>query len=194
LVVSVAGAISDAEAEAVELAREALGLELGVEPEVLALGATSAQSWPDSSLGCPEKGMLYNPVVTPGFRVVFDHGGRHHAVHVAGGRAVVCQRPGSRAAPARSPSPEAIARALAVSRAREHLVRELGVLPGEISVRSVRPAVWPDDRLGCPTPERDEATPEARGFAVALEANGVRYSYRVSEEKVAVCDDPAEQS
>lgn len=40
-----------------------------------------ATNWPDSSLGCPEEGMMYAQVITPGYRFIFTAGGRTYEVH-----------------------------------------------------------------------------------------------------------------
>lgn len=50
-----------------------------------------AVDWPDSSLGCPQPGMVYLQVVTPGYRLVLAAGGVSTEYHTdAGGRFVVC--------------------------------------------------------------------------------------------------------
>lgn len=37
--------------------------------------------WSDSSLGCPEPGRTYLTVITPGYRVILEAGGRRHEYH-----------------------------------------------------------------------------------------------------------------
>jgi hypothetical protein len=81
--------------EAVALARAALGRELGIDPGApltdLELVRAEPVDWPDASLGCPEKGMAYAQVVTPGWRLTFRARGRDWRVHAGGRRAVVCR-------------------------------------------------------------------------------------------------------
>jgi hypothetical protein len=77
--------------EAVALARETLARELGVEAGALAVQKVEAVEWRDSSLGCPEKGMMYAQVIVPGYRVVLEHGGRAYRIHIGGGRAIRCE-------------------------------------------------------------------------------------------------------
>ena len=77
--------------EAVGLARETLARELGVEAGAFVVHKVEAVEWPDASLGCPEKGMSYASVIVPGYRVVLEHEGRAHHVHIGGGRAVRCE-------------------------------------------------------------------------------------------------------
>jgi hypothetical protein len=48
-------------------------------------------NWPDSALGCPQSGMMYLQVVTPGYRLVLTAGGVSTEYHTdASGRFVVC--------------------------------------------------------------------------------------------------------
>ncbi|MEA2695335.1 MAG: hypothetical protein QOJ16_4722 [Acidobacteriota bacterium] len=77
--------------EATALARAALGRELGVgESDAGELIRAEPVDWPNPSLGCPRKGMVYLQVVTPGWRLTFRVEGREWRVHVGGGRAIVC--------------------------------------------------------------------------------------------------------
>jgi hypothetical protein len=53
-------------------------------------------TWPDASLGCPMKDMQYAQVLTPGTRIVLEHGGRSYAYHAGvGSDPFYCARPGS---------------------------------------------------------------------------------------------------
>ncbi len=54
--------------QAISLAKEALAQKLSIAPQEIQVGSVTATDWPDSSLGCPTKGMVYVPVVTPGFQ------------------------------------------------------------------------------------------------------------------------------
>jgi hypothetical protein len=77
--------------DAIALARAALGRELGVgESDAGELVRAEPVDWPNPSLGCPRKGMVYPQVVTPGWRLTFRVAGREWRVHVGGGRAIVC--------------------------------------------------------------------------------------------------------
>jgi len=49
-------------------------------------------NWPDTSLGCPEPGMMYAQVITPGFQVTLQAGGKDYEYHTDGKRAVTCGR------------------------------------------------------------------------------------------------------
>ena len=88
----------DADAKAVRLATRTLSEHLGVSEQAISLDEVIAVDWRDSSLGCPEPGRIYAPVVMSGYRVTLGVEDDEHTyrVHVAGTRAVVCERPGDR--------------------------------------------------------------------------------------------------
>jgi hypothetical protein len=79
--------------EAVRLARENLAQKLGLSPEAIRLVSVEAVEWRDTSLGCPQPGMMYAQVITPGFRVVLEAGGKKYDYHTDRGRFVVlCEK------------------------------------------------------------------------------------------------------
>jgi hypothetical protein len=50
-----------------------------------------AREWPDSALGCPQQGVMYSQIVTPGFLVIINGAGRELEYHTdARGRIVLC--------------------------------------------------------------------------------------------------------
>ena len=51
-------------------------------------------TWPDASLGCPQPGMTFAQVLTPGYLVVIrDAGGAEHQVHTnEGGSSAIVLR------------------------------------------------------------------------------------------------------
>lgn len=48
---------------------------LGVSEEAVEIVEVTAETWPDSSLGCPEPDGLYLQVITPGYRVILQAAG-----------------------------------------------------------------------------------------------------------------------
>ena len=84
----------DAEAEAVRLATRTLSEHLGIDEQSVTLNEVVAVDWPNSSLGCPEPGRTYAPVVMSGYQVTLavQDDERTHRVHVAGTRALVCEQ------------------------------------------------------------------------------------------------------
>lgn len=78
---------------AVALAKKTLCGKLGVSADAVQVEKAEAVDWPDASLGCPEKGMMYAQMITPGHKVWLKVGGKTYPVHVGAGRAVVCGGP-----------------------------------------------------------------------------------------------------
>lgn len=79
---------ADAE-QLVRLAQEDLAQKLGLAPEAIRLVSVEAVNWPDTSLGCPQPGMMYAQVITLGFRVVLEVEGKKYEYHTDAGRFVV---------------------------------------------------------------------------------------------------------
>jgi hypothetical protein len=79
-----------AEAEAaVRLSREDLARRLGIGAEEVRTVSLEGVEWRDASLGCPQPGMMYAQVITPGYRVVLEAEGVRYEYHTDWGRVVV---------------------------------------------------------------------------------------------------------
>src|SRR2546425_79870 len=78
------------DAEAAALARRSLAAKLSMPIERIKIVSVSPVEWRDSSLGCPERGMVYTQVLTSGYKVTLRAAEREHAVHVAGTHVVFC--------------------------------------------------------------------------------------------------------
>ena len=48
----------------------------GVSPADVTVVSADAVTWPNGAAGCPRMGVMYTDVVTPGYRVVLDAGGK----------------------------------------------------------------------------------------------------------------------
>lgn len=83
--------------QAIDRAKALLSEERKVPESKIGLESATAATWPDSSLGCPEKDHMYAQVVTRGWKVILKVGDQVHEVHVSGKRAVCCP-------PSRDPS------------------------------------------------------------------------------------------
>ena len=81
--------------EAVRLAQEDLAGRLGMASADVQLVSVEAVEWSDTSLGCPQPGMMYAQVITPGYRVVLEAGGQTYTYHTDEGRFVVLCEEGS---------------------------------------------------------------------------------------------------
>ena len=77
---------------AVDRAREDLANRKGIDKEQITVVAVKEVNWPDTSLGCPEPGMMYAQVITPGHRIILSYVGQTHEYHSdRGGRVVYCE-------------------------------------------------------------------------------------------------------
>lgn len=77
----------------VQIAQNQAASLLGTTADRLTLTASFSTEWPDSSLGCPQPGMAYSQIVTPGWVLTFDtdDGATELDVHTDdGSRAVIC--------------------------------------------------------------------------------------------------------
>lgn len=70
-----------------------LAAELEVPPEAVTILSSEAVEWPDASLGCPQPGMMYAQVVSPGYRFLMEVAGEQYDVHTdqTGQSVVICQ-------------------------------------------------------------------------------------------------------
>jgi len=58
-----------------------LAAALGVPEAQVSVIATETVEWSDSSLGCPEPGMAYLTVITPGYRIILEVAGLRYELH-----------------------------------------------------------------------------------------------------------------
>ena len=67
----------------------------GVDPTEVTVVSAEAVTFPDGGLGCPEPGMMYTQVLTPGYRVVVEAGGTEYDYRASakGGRVRWCESP-----------------------------------------------------------------------------------------------------
>ena len=66
-------------------ARQVLADRLSVPAAGLELVSDEPVQWGDTSLGCPQAGMFYAQVITPGHRITFRQGDDTYEVHTASG-------------------------------------------------------------------------------------------------------------
>lgn len=91
-----------------ERAREALADWLGTSTEKIEVIKVEQVEWPDTSLGCPEPGMVYAQVIVPGCRVVMRVDDEVYEYHLGGRLGVLCDGEGQplvRIGPGQLPEP-----------------------------------------------------------------------------------------
>lgn len=167
--------------EAVEVAKNFLAQELGVAPGTLQVQEVQAAQWPDGGLGCGKPGESYVQVVTQGFEVALASRGRVYVVHVANGRAALCEG-------RRRIGPPGDAASKVSLLARRELAKRLGIDPKDIEPVSARPHVWPDASLGCPEPGMSYAQVETPGYVIELRAQGKKYVYHSDRRRAVSCE------
>jgi len=89
----VAGEVPEAVLQAIQqqLAIDVPGVDLTSATVVTA----EAVEWPDGSLGCPELGMMYTQVITPGYQVVISADGVEYDYRATdAGQVRLCKAPG----------------------------------------------------------------------------------------------------
>ncbi len=77
---------------AVMAAVRRLAEDRDIPPEEITVASWEPVDWPDTSLGCPEPGMMYAQVIVPGYRVVLEARGDLYRAHTdqTGARVVFC--------------------------------------------------------------------------------------------------------
>jgi hypothetical protein len=73
----------------VERAQQMLAKDLSIDVAAIKLARIEEVEWRDSSLGCPQPGMNYLQVITPGYRIVLEAQGRSYNYHTDQGRRIV---------------------------------------------------------------------------------------------------------
>jgi hypothetical protein len=157
----------------VRLAEEDLAQRLGLKPEQIRLVSVQAVEWPDTSLGCPQPGMMYAQVITPGYRVALEAGGQTYDYHTnQSDRVVLCQKGAEGGGAITPPEAENV-----VQLTRQDLSERAGVAPEAIRLLSVEAVEWPDAGLGCPQPGMMYAQVVTPGFRVVLATEDAMYEY-----------------
>ena len=73
--------------------------ETGLPPDQFNVISSEAVNFSDASLGCPQPGMAYPQVITPGYRVLVEGNGQNFDVRVSGKRGRICDNPRSNGVP-----------------------------------------------------------------------------------------------
>jgi hypothetical protein len=77
-------------ADPVILAQAKAAKKLGIPLDSIEIVSITATNFADSSLGCPQPGMAYTQVITPGYRIITRGDSKQLTVNVSGGRGVIC--------------------------------------------------------------------------------------------------------
>jgi hypothetical protein len=170
---------SKAETEAIALARRTLAAKLSVPIERITAVSIAPAQWRDSSLGCPERGMVYTPALTSGYEVRLREADREHIVRVAGARAVIC---GPSPDPKQPPVTMIAGSLKAAGAVRTALAARLGIDPARVRIVSTRPY-----RSSTPCPGAP-ASPKGAAFVVEAEASSQTFRYYTDDTLTHSCD------
>lgn len=78
----------------VDVAKQDLAQRLAVPAGEISVVDAREVTWSDGSLGCPQPGMMYAQVLTPGYLVKLAYGGREYEYHAGKDRALsYCKNP-----------------------------------------------------------------------------------------------------
>jgi hypothetical protein len=67
--------------ELVEKSRADLADRYGINPDLIGVAEARAVDWPDASLGCPQPGMAYAAVITPGYWILLETKDQSYPYH-----------------------------------------------------------------------------------------------------------------
>ena len=180
-----------AEAAEITLVKEDLAQRLNVPTDQLRVVSVEAVDWPDTSLGCPKPNMFYAEVITPGFKIIIEAGGREYTYHTGRGEFVQCEGQWPVEAPATPAGTEMSPEVAAlVDKAKQDLSARAGVPADKIAIRSVLEVEWRDGSLGCPKAGMSYIMMITPGYLIVLEADGQAYEYHASQSDVVWCKDP----
>jgi hypothetical protein len=73
----------------VAAAKADLAARLGLSEADITVQSVEPVEWPDTSLGCPQPGMMYAQVITPGYQVLLQATGEVYDYRTTAGRLLV---------------------------------------------------------------------------------------------------------
>jgi hypothetical protein len=171
-------------------ATAALAAQLGVPTTQITYVSSVPTEWPDSSLGCPQAGVAYTPVETPGYVITLMSGSSSYEVHTdLAGTAVICQPGGSVTSGGGLADP--IVEEF-INQAKSELAAKLGVAEGDIAVVRSEAVDWADTSLGCAERGKSYQQIISPGYRIILGVDEKRYEYHTDQNQMIRCDAPTQ--
>jgi len=161
-------------------ARKLLASEVDVGERAFILESSEKVEWSDASLGCPQEGLMYAQVITPGYKLVFDLAGTPYAVHTDsdGSNMVICgQSESAGAGGAQFEGDSEIEAA-----ARRLLADELGAAESALSLSNSEGVQWSDASLGCPQEGFGYAQVITPGYRLVFDLGGTAYAVHTNDD------------
>lgn len=173
---------------------EELSRSIRVPVERIQITDVQPMKWPDTGLGCPQRGATYEVRPTSGHRVLASVDGTVYRIHVDATRAVVCDRglkPEQRGIEAVNESPTAQSGTeptdepsrKAIRTAKEDLAKRLNVTVDAIVFVSFQSVTWPDRSLGCPKPGMIYPQVQEDGARIRLRSGDQTYAYHLADSR-----------
>lgn len=165
------------------IARRVIADFLSLPTTEVTLVSLEAQDFNDASLGCPESGMAYQQVVTPGHRAIVEAQGRRFDIRVSGGHGRICRK-NKRGNPKINSARESAVTAM-IDLARRDLAGLLDVEAPTIRILDIRPFDGENPPTGC-TPQCPGADGSC-GYIIGLFYDSRRYDYHAAAGNAAPC-------
>jgi hypothetical protein len=151
---------------------EALAASQGVDLSEIQVVSADVVEWPDGCLGVQRMGVMCTQVITPGYRIVLDAGGKQYEYHTNQDGSVVVEAALGLAHGVNAGEKAAIGQ----------LANALGIPAGQIQVVTNSSVEWPDACLGIARPGMMCAQVVTPGKSIVLEANGVQYEFHTNQD------------
>jgi hypothetical protein len=169
-----------------------LSKRLGVSSGEITVVEAEAVIWPDASLGCPEPGLVYIQILSPGYRVQLSVAGVEYNYHTDQREQVVlCEETDVPGTSDDSPDIEPGLDPL-IELAKGLLAEKLGIEPTQMEVLEARSMVWSNAALGCPQPDMNYIQVPQDGALIRLMALDSEYEYHSGGNRgLFLCETPA---
>ncbi len=76
----------------IDQAKADLTTRANVSLDAITLSSVESVEWRDASLGCPMPGVMYAQVITPGYLIVLEAGGKEYKYHASMKRVLWCDK------------------------------------------------------------------------------------------------------
>ncbi len=152
-----------------------LSQTLGIPADQIKLVSSEAVTWPNGCLGVQKLGVMCTQIVTPGYRIVLEAGGKQYEIHT--------NLDGSSIVPANNalqvPGPADMV-------AIHQLATNLGIADSQVTLVSSAAVEWPDSCLGVALFQVMCSQIVTPGYLVVLEAGGRQYEYHTNQDASAI--------
>jgi len=160
-----------------KLVTNALVEKLGVSQKDISILSSKKIDWPNSALGCPQKGQYYLPVITSGYQLKVAVNSREYFVHTGANSAIICenQRITGQTSNSKFPGKESSKQVKAIQLARKLLLTNNAATSARISLVSVEQRAWSEVEKDCSS--KSVFKKNSNGYLVTLKREGKNTLY-----------------